>query len=77
VVTPGQRRAAITHSQRTAAISERRACRFLGVHRSLVRYQSCRPPEAELRGRLKELAERHPSWGGPRLTRNHTEKAAP
>jgi len=68
VVTPGQRRAVITHAQETAALSERRACRFLGVHRSLVRYRSCRPPEAELRGRLKELAERHPSWGSPRLT---------
>ena len=68
MVTPGQRRAVITHAQETAALSERRACRFLGVHRSLVRYCSCRPPEAELRGRLKELAERHPSWGSPRLT---------
>ena len=68
MVTPGQRRAAITHSQRTAGISERRACRFLGVHRSLVRYQSCRPPETELRARLKILAEQHPSWGSPRLT---------
>ena len=68
MVTPGQRRAAITHAKRTAAISERRACRFLGVHRSLVRYQSCRPPETELRARLKILAEQHPSWGSPRLT---------
>ena len=68
MVTPGQRRAVITHAQETAALSERQACRFLGVHRSLVRYRSCRPPEAELRGRLKELAERHPSWGSPRLT---------
>ena len=68
MVTPGQRRAVITHAQDTAAISERRACRFVGVHRSLVRYQSCRSPEVELRGRLRELAERHPSWGSPRLT---------
>ena len=68
MVTPGQRRAVITHTQETAALSERQACRFLGVHRSLVRYRSCRPPEAELRGRLKELAEQHPSWGSPRLT---------
>ena len=58
----------ITHAQETAALSERQACRFLGVHRSLVRYRSCRPSEAELRGRLKELAERHPSRGSPRLT---------
>lgn len=68
MVTPGQRRAVITHAKRTAAISERRACRFLGVHRSLVRYESVRPPETELRARLKALAEQHPSWGSPRLT---------
>lgn len=68
MVTPQQRRAVITHAQGTAAISERRACRFLGVHRSLVRYRSRRAPEAELRGRLRALAERHPSWGSPRLT---------
>jgi putative transposase len=68
VVTPGQRRAVITHAKRTAAISERRACRLLGVHRSLVRYESVRPPETELRARLKALAEQHPSWGSPRLT---------
>lgn len=68
MVTPGQRRAVITHAQDTAVLSERRACRFLGVHRSLVRYRSCRPPETELRERLRELAEQHPSWGSPRLT---------
>lgn len=67
-MTPGQRRAVITHAKRTAAISERRACRLLGVHRSLVRYESVRPPETELRARLKALAEQHPSWGSPRLT---------
>jgi putative transposase len=68
VVTPGQRRAVITHAKRTAAISERRACRLLGVHRSLVRYESIRPSEAELRARLKALAEQRPNWGSPRLT---------
>jgi putative transposase len=68
VVTPGQRRAVITHAKHTAAISERRACRFLGIQRSLVRYESVRPPETELRARLKALAEQHPSWGSPRLT---------
>jgi len=33
-----------------------------------VRHESVRPSEAELRARLKALAERHPSWGSPRLT---------
>ena len=68
MVTPGQRRAVVTHAEQTAALSEHRACRYLGVHRSLVRYQSCRPPEAALRVRLRQLAEQHPRWGSPRLT---------
>ena len=58
----------VTHAEQTAAISERRACRYLGVQRSLVRYRSCREPEAELRARLRQLAEQHPRWGSPRLT---------
>jgi putative transposase len=68
VVSPAARRAALTHARETAAISQRRACRYLGVHRSLVRYRSRRAPDTELRKRLRELAERHPRWGSPRLT---------
>jgi putative transposase len=67
-VSPAARRAALTHARETAAISQRRACRYLGVHRSLVRYRSRRAPDTELRKRLRELAERHPRWGSPRLT---------
>ncbi len=68
MVTPGQRRAVVTHAEHTVALSERQACRYLGVHRSLIRYQSCRAPDAALRVRLRQLAEQHPRWGSPRLT---------
>jgi putative transposase len=37
-------------------LSERRACRSVGVYRALVRYRSRRPSQAPLRGRLRELA---------------------
>jgi putative transposase len=51
----------------TAAVSERRACRWLGVHRTPVRYVSRRPDDGELRERLRVLAAEHPRWGVPRL----------
>jgi putative transposase len=37
-------------------VSERRACRAIGVSRSVVRYRSVRPHQAVLRERVKELA---------------------
>lgn len=47
--------------------SERRACRWLGVHRSAPRYRSRRPDEAPLRAARRELAGLHPRWGFPLL----------
>ena len=46
-----------------AGLSERRACRFLGVSRSTVQYRSVRPEERELRERLTEFAEERRRWG--------------
>lgn len=48
--------------------SERRACRWLGVHRSAVRYVPDRREDVTLRARLRELAEANPRWGAPMLT---------
>ena len=71
-MTAAQRRAAVTYVQETAAaqgrpVSQRRACRWLGVHRTPIRYVTRRAPDTELRGRLRELAAAHPRWGVPRL----------
>ena len=72
MVTPKQRRAAVTHVRASAAIpesiSERRACRYLGIHRALCRYRARRDPDTALRAKLQELAAAHPRWGIPRLT---------
>ena len=65
MVTPKQRRAAVTHVLATAAVTQRQACRFLGIHRALVRYRSRRGDDRELRARLRELAEQKPRWGTP------------
>lgn len=68
-MTAQQRRSAVAHVEETAAISQRRACRWLGLARTPIRYASRRPPEADavLRERLRALAEAHPRWGVPRL----------
>lgn len=71
-MTAAQRWAAVTHVQEAAAdeghpVSQRRACRWLGVHRTPVRYVTRRAPDTELRDRLRELAAAHPRWGVPRL----------
>ena len=68
-MTAEQRRAAVQYVQASAAASERRACRWLGVHRTPVRYVAHpRRDDAPLRARLRELATVHPRWGAPLLT---------
>lgn len=62
-----QRRTIVADVERTAGRSERCACRWLGVHRSAVRYQTTRPDDAPLRRRLRELATQHARWGSPML----------
>jgi putative transposase len=49
-------------------VSERRACRLVGQHRSTQRYERL-PAEYELRlvGRMNELAALHPRWGYRRV----------
>lgn len=48
-------------------LSERRACSIVGADRKVVRYQSRRPPDAELRTRLRELANERRRFGYLRL----------
>lgn len=67
MVTPADRRTAVTLAMTTAAVSERRACRFTGFARTSQRYQSRRPQRAELRERLRTLATLRPRWGYRRL----------
>jgi putative transposase len=69
VVTPSQRREAVTYAisiRRTLPLD--RACRYLSVQPSLCRYRARRAPDTALRQRLRELAAARPRWGTPRLT---------
>ena len=68
MVTTAQRRAVVAETRARRELTERRACRYLGVHRALVRYPSPRDPQLALRTRLRELAATKVRWGSPRLT---------
>lgn len=61
-----QRRTIVASVEETAG-SERRACRWLGFHRTPIRYVPSRRDETSLRLRLRELAAEHPRWGFPML----------
>ena len=68
-MTAAQRRTAVAYVQTSAGVSQRRACRWLAVSRTPVRYVAHpRHDDAPLRDRLRELAEAHPRWGAPVLT---------
>jgi putative transposase len=69
VVTPEQRRTAVTMAMEAAELTERQACRYTGFSRSAQRYQARRPPREELRARLHMLALLRPRWGYRRLYR--------
>jgi putative transposase len=67
VVTPTARREVVGVLQESFSMSERRACRTIGVSRSTLRYETEREDPAELRTRLRELAQARPRFGYRRL----------
>ena len=67
MVGPAVKRAAVAHLQARMGLSERRACRVVGADRKMIRYQSVRPPESELRQRLRDLANERRRFGYRRL----------
>ena len=56
MVRPAARRVLVQWAREAYQVSERRACRAVGVERSMVRYRSRRPSQQSLRTRLRELA---------------------
>ena len=69
MVTPEQRRTAVTWAIKAAELSERQACRYTGFSRSSQRYAARRPLRTALRERLHTLALLRPRWGYRRLYR--------
>jgi transposase InsO family protein len=67
VVGPAAQRAAVAHLQASFGLLERRACSLIGADQSTIRYRSCRPDDAALRGRLRALAQERRRFGYRRL----------
>ena len=67
MVTPAARREAVAHLQASLGMSERRACRVVGADRKSMRYRSTRPDDADVRMRLRDLAQQRRRFGYRRL----------
>ncbi len=67
MVTPAARREAVAHLCDGHGVSQRRACRVIGVDRALIRYRSRRPDDASIRARLRKLAAVRRRFGWRRL----------
>src|SRR5579872_2747812 len=52
------------HLQAVMDLSELRACSIVNADRTMIRYRSCRPPDAELRAQLRDLANERKRFGG-------------
>ena len=63
MVAPAARRRGVEHLIQEWSLSERRACRLTGLHRSVARYRPRPRDEAALIARLKALATAHPRYG--------------
>ena len=69
MVSPAQKRQAVEHVVQQRLCSERRACRYLGLHRSTFRYQP-KPPtprQQQLHQRIIDLSWSYPRYGYRRI----------
>jgi putative transposase len=69
MVTPTIRRQVVGYVQKAMKMSERRACRAVGVSRASHRYTSCRTEPRALVEKLRELAKERPRFGYRQLYR--------
>ena len=67
MVGPAAKREAVAHLCSALEMSERRACTLIAADRTMIRYRSRRPPDTELRARLRELANQRRRFGYRRL----------
>jgi putative transposase len=67
MVGPAAKREAVARLRDRFQMSERRACSVIAADRKMIRYRSRRPPETELRARLRDLANERRRFGYRRL----------
>jgi putative transposase len=67
MVGTAAKRAGVAHLKAKMGLSERRDCSIVGADRKMIHYRSRRPPDTELRARLRELANERRRLGYRRL----------
>ena len=67
MVGPAAKREAVAHLRNVVQMSERRACILVSADRKMIRYRSRRPPDVELRTRLRDFANHRRRFGYRRL----------
>jgi putative transposase len=67
MVGPAAKRKAVAYLRNAFEMSERRACTLVAADRKMIRYRSRRPPDLELRARLRDLANQRRRFGYRRL----------
>ena len=67
MVGPAAKREAVAYLRNDLQMSERRACTLVAADRKMIRYRSRRPPDVELRTRLRDLANQRRRFGYRRL----------
>tara|TARA_Y100001934_G_C12226449_1_gene713209 strand:- start:28 stop:867 length:840 start_codon:yes stop_codon:yes gene_type:complete len=69
MVSPAQKKRAVEHVVDQGLCSERRACRYLGVHRSTYRYRALPlpPKQIQLHQRILALSGQYPRYGYRRI----------
>lgn len=67
MVRPVVRREMVQYVQQHHALSQRRACRLIGLDRTTARYRPRRPAQTALREQLRTLAHERPRFGYRRL----------
>jgi putative transposase len=67
MVGPAAKREAVAHLRSVLEMSERRACTVIAADRKMIRYRLRRPPDTDLRARLRELANQRRRFGYRRL----------
>ena len=75
MVTPNRRRQAVRLLEDEFGVSQRRACKVVGQHRSTQRHQPNSPPadDAQIRAELRAFAKKRPRWGWRRAA-NHLRR---
>jgi transposase InsO family protein len=67
MVGPAAKREGVAHLRAVMGLSERRACTLVDADRTMIRYQSRRAPDTELRGQIRDLANERKRFGYRRL----------